>query len=106
MSDSSSKKKTAPKKAAAAKKAAPKKEAVADPRPQHYTVGKWKDLDHYQCSHCPWSTLNEEEMIKHVAEEHLKMPSVVRTDTGFVTPTGDKIIREEVLPPDEARKEV
>jgi hypothetical protein len=41
-------------------------------------------------------------MVKHIAN-HLKTPSVMRTDTGFVTPSGNKIIREEVA---EKTKEV
>jgi hypothetical protein len=46
-------------------------------------------------------------MLKHVAKHFSSTaPSVKRTDTGFVTVTGDKIIREEIVEPSEKDKEV
>ena len=89
----------------------PKRKAVAKPPvkavPQedpHYTIRQWHERDMFQCSRCPWSTLDEDEMTRHVAK-HLSsaQPSVIRTDTGFVTPSGNRIVREEIV---EETKEV
>lgn len=86
-----------------AKSRRPRKRPVAKPRAKeepkqqpHYTIGEWHELPMFSCVHCPWSTLDEDEMVKHIAS-HLKTPSVMRTDTGFVTPAGAKIIREEIV---------
>jgi len=80
------------------KKVAKKVEAKAP----NYTVKKWHKKDMFQCSRCPWSTLDEDEMVRHVAKHFSSTaPSVRRTDTGFVTVTGDKIIREEIVEPSE-----
>lgn len=83
----------------------PKKKAVVAPvakaapvtENEHYSIGEWHEKPMFQCKRCPWSSLDEDEMVNHVAN-HLSstQPSVVRTDTGFVTPTGNRIIREEV----------
>jgi hypothetical protein len=72
-----------------------KKTPVEQP---NYTMTEWHEKEMFECTRCPWSTLNEDEMVRHVAK-HLSstQPSVVRTDTGFVTPTGAKIIREEIV---------
>ena len=98
---SSSKPKPKPKpKAAPVAKAPPQ-------APPNYTIHKWNKLDMFQCARCPWSTLDEDEMVKHVAKHFSSTaPSVRRTDTGFVTVTGDKIIREEIVEPFEEDKEV
>jgi len=83
----------------------PAKKAKA-PTP-NYTIHKWNKKDMFQCVRCPWSTLDEDEMVKHVAKHFSSTtPSVRRTDTGFVTVTGDKIIREEIVEPFEEDKEV
>lgn len=80
-------------------KAAPP--VVEEPKQNpHYTVGAWHELPSFQCARCPWSTLDEDEMIKHVAD-HLALPTVRRTDTGFVTESGAKIVRDEIVPPGE-----
>ncbi len=69
---------------------------VPVPKHEHYAIGQWHEKPMFSCKHCPWSTLDEDEMVKHIAD-HLKTPSVRRTDTGFVTVTGNKIIREEIV---------
>ena len=88
----------------------PKAAPVAKAPPQappNYTIKKWHKKDMFQCARCPWSTLDEDEMVRHVAKHFSSTaPSVKRTDTGFVTVTGDKIIREEIVPPSEEDKEV
>jgi len=83
----------------------PRAAPAKKPKPQveHYTIGEWHEKPMFQCKRCPWSTLDENEMVKHIAD-HLKTPSVRRTDTGFVTSAGAKIIREEII--DEQDKEV
>ena len=76
--------------------APPKKQEVPN-----YLIKKWHKKDMFQCSRCQWSTLNEDEVLKHVAKHFSSTaPSVRRTDTGFVTVTGDKIIREEIVESD------
>ena len=85
-----------PRKKPAAK---PAVKAAPEEKPQpNYTMTQWHEKDMFQCSRCPWSTLDEDEMVRHVAK-HLSstQPSVIRTDTGFVTPTGAKIIREDIV---------
>ena len=83
---------------------APPKKKTPTP---NYTIHLWNKKDMFQCARCPWSTLDEDEMVLHVAK-HLSptAPSVRRTDTGFVTVTGDKIIREEIVEPEKEDKEV
>jgi hypothetical protein len=81
--------------------------AAAPKKTENYTIQKWHKMDMFQCVRCPWSTLNEDEMVRHVAKHFSSIaPSVRRTDTGFVTVTGDKIIREEIVEPFEEDKEV
>ena len=90
-----------PRKKPAAKpkvEAAPVAEETEAPQP-NYLTQKWHAADMYQCTRCPWSTLNKDEMIHHVAK-HLSAPAppqVVRTDTGLVTQAGKQIIREEIV---------
>lgn len=40
----------------------------------HYTIGTWSGLPNYSCAHCPFSTLDEIEMIAHVLERHTPKP--------------------------------
>jgi len=83
---------------AKAKKRIPNKTATPlPPTNQHYNVGAWHGLPHYQCAHCPWSTLNEAEIINHVASHHVEHITVHRVDTGLITESGAKIVREEVV---------
>ena len=87
------------------------KPKTAKPPPEkkqpNYEILKWNKKDMFQCTRCPWSTLDEDEMVKHVAKHFSSTaPTVRRTDTGFVTVTGDKIIREEIVEPSEENKEV
>ena len=106
---SSSKPKPKPKEAPVAAKTEidPLADALPPEKPPNYTIGKWNKLDMFQCTRCPWSTLDEDEMVRHVAKHFSSAaPSVKRTDTGFVTVTGDKIIREEIVEPFEEDKEV
>lgn len=35
-----------------------------------YTVGKWKHLPNYLCSHCKFATLNPKTMGEHLQEDH------------------------------------
>jgi hypothetical protein len=85
-----------PRKKPAAKpvvKAAPK----ATP---NYTMERWHGKPMSQCSRCPWSTLDENEMIKHVAKHiTIEKDDTARTtrliDTGLVSPSGGTIVREE-----------
>ena len=74
----------------------PVKKAAPATENEHYSIGEWHEKPMFECKHCPWSTLDEDEMVKHIAD-HLKIPSVRRTDTGFVTESGHKIIREEII---------
>ena len=80
----------------------PRAKPAPEKKPPNYTIHKWNKLDMFQCARCPWSTLDEDEMVRHVAKHFSSTaPSVKRTDTGFVTVTGDKIIREEIVEPSE-----
>lgn len=83
--------------AAKAKKKKPVKTAAAPPPPEnpHYSVGAWKGMPNYLCAHCPWSTLNEAEMVDHVASRHVEHITIHRVDTGLITESGAKIVREE-----------
>lgn len=72
------------------------------PENPHYDTGQWHHKTMFKCNYCPWSTLGEDEMIKHIAN-HLSggKPNVRRTDTGLVNESGNKIVREEIVGPDE-----
>jgi hypothetical protein len=37
----------------------------------HYTIGTWSGLPNYSCTHCPFSTLGEAEMLQHIIDRHL-----------------------------------
>lgn len=37
----------------------------------HYTIGSWSGLPNYSCTHCPFSTLDEAEILTHIIEKHL-----------------------------------
>ena len=81
----------------------PRVKTTPEEKPQpSYTMTHWHEKEMFECARCPWSTLDEDEMVRHVAK-HLSstQPSIRRTDTGFVTVTGDKIIREEIVEEEE-----
>ena len=40
----------------------------------HYTIGQWSGLPNYSCTHCPFETLDEAEMLTHIIEKHLPQP--------------------------------
>ncbi len=41
------------------------------PKPEPpYRVSKWQQYDNYECVQCPFSTLSENEMLKHVTAAH------------------------------------
>jgi hypothetical protein len=40
----------------------------------HYTIGRWSGLPNYSCTHCPFSTLDEAEILTHIIEKHLPQP--------------------------------
>jgi hypothetical protein len=40
----------------------------------HYTIGQWSGLPNYSCTHCPFSTLDEAEILMHIIEKHLPQP--------------------------------
>lgn len=42
---------------------------VEQPEPS-YTIGCWNGLDNYQCRHCPYSTLDLEEIERHQQQRH------------------------------------
>jgi hypothetical protein len=37
-----------------------------------YTTGKWGVYDQYQCTHCPYDTLNQDEILLHVYHKHVR----------------------------------
>ena len=45
--------------------------------PELWTVSRWKDQDNYECTHCPFSTLDLSLMQEH-ALEHLPQPKKIR----------------------------
>ena len=48
-------------------------EAPSEPAaeaPQGYRVGKWAELDNYECERCPFATLELPRILEHVAREH------------------------------------
>ena len=42
----------------------------------HYTVSLWAGLENYECSDCPWSTLDKDFIQNHVWEKHI-MPFAI-----------------------------
>lgn len=79
------------------------KPRVKPPENPNYGTTLWRTMPMFQCNHCRWSTLNEDEMIRHIAKHLVGTPrqDVRRTDTGLVTESGNAIIREEIVEPDE-----
>jgi hypothetical protein len=67
---------------------------------KHFTMGKWKDLDLWQCSECGFNTLEgEEAILSHLESAHFPPPKPV-------PPPESKILRvtrfgREVMRPDE-----
>lgn len=58
----------------------------------------WHGKAMYQCLKCPWSTLNCVEMEKHAADHLREERKKTRyVDTGLISPSGSKIVREEEL---------
>lgn len=42
----------------------------------HYTTGQWSGLPNYSCTHCPFATLDEAEMLTHIIDRHLAQPEL------------------------------
>lgn len=81
----------------------PVKPPVKPPENPNYGTTLWHTRPMFQCNHCRWSTLNEDDMIRHAAKHLVGTPrqDVRRTDTGLVTESGNAIIREEIVESDE-----
>ena len=76
-----------------------KSASVTKPKPEpinpHFTTCEWHGLKMFKCSKCPWSTLNENEMMKHTAKHMRTEPQIKQTvATGLVAPSGNPIVRE------------
>lgn len=105
------KKRPAKKKSVKTPKPAPVKEQeefveTSTPKLQYYTAGLWHGMPNYKCTRCGWSVVKSERAIlehvaKHIeadrAEAVAAATRVAVTDTGLVDPSGDKIVRKEVV---------
>jgi hypothetical protein len=65
---------------------------------QLYTVGEWKTLALYECALCPFSTLNEEDILEHIEARHIgtgyeRVVSYICAVCGFETPSANEIQR-------------
>lgn len=48
-------------------------EIVADvlpKKPGGYSVGRWKNLDNFQCDDCPYASLEEARVLSHRSSRH------------------------------------
>lgn len=41
---------------------------------KNWNKGTWKGKDNYECKHCPYSTLDREEIVQHYNEKHAPAP--------------------------------
>lgn len=39
-------------------------------KPEHWTVGKWREFAQYCCAYCPFDTLDEESIRDHYLKVH------------------------------------
>jgi hypothetical protein len=50
---------------------------------KHYTESAWHNLPNFECAYCPYATLSEEDIKKHIEAVHLApvptKPSVTAT---------------------------
>jgi len=58
---------------------------------QRYTVGKWHDLPNYQCTQCPFSTLDKAEMEEHWQKVHAPKPKPRRVVPQLVDRFGNPL---------------
>ena len=49
-----------------------------------YTVGAWAGMPNYQCSLCPYATLNETEILEHWQARHAAPPPEPLGSSGLV----------------------
>lgn len=61
---------------------------------KNYSKKKWHGMPMFACSRCPWSTMREDEMTRHVAK-HLssEVPKTKTVKTGLVGPSGGDIVK-------------
>jgi len=59
-----------------------------------YTVGDWNGYPCYQCSACPFASLEEEVLLLHIAQRH-QAPEATFRLTGLVDPSGNPILVKE-----------
>jgi len=77
------------------KKPSPVSKQDLEPVNPNFTISEWHGLKMFKCSKCPWSTLNENEMMKHTAKHMRTEPQIKQTvATGLVAPSGNPIVRE------------
>lgn len=50
------------------------KEKPEEKAPEHYTVGRWRDKENYECAYCPFSTLHKNTIYKHYLAQHAPPP--------------------------------
>lgn len=72
-------------------------QAAAQPQDtEHYTVGAWKGLPQYRCRHCPFDTLHEKTIRRHVIERHVARPARQPVTVPIYDRFGNLITEREV----------
>jgi hypothetical protein len=67
--------------------------AHPDPTPaenEYYSMTKWHNKDMFQCKNCSFSTLDEDEMMRHIVR-HTDRNIVRREGGGFVSDYGERL---------------
>lgn len=78
---------------------------MPDDAPKLFEEKLWHEKTMYQCLQCPWSTLDKAEMQTHLAihASYARGRKPRQVDTGLYGPSGGKIVREEVVEPEEEK---
>lgn len=61
-----------------------------------YTEGSWHGMPRYQCTQCPFDSLNEEVIRDHIRLRHMAPEPTTRTVAGLVDAHGNPITVTEV----------
>ncbi|MGE5553297.1 MAG: hypothetical protein ACM3XZ_05160 [Betaproteobacteria bacterium] len=76
-----------------------KKRAAEDSQPaeeRQYDLGQWNGLPQYRCRLCPFDTLDEAAMKRHIEERHTVRPATVPVEVPLLDRFGNPITEREV----------
>lgn len=69
----------------------------------HVTMSKWREHDNYECNYCPYATLDEEAMLRHLQLRHVikapVSPILVANSAGQEVPPAETMYLVKWAPP-------